>query len=180
MQKPNAPRHATLAPMQMRRKAKAPGFLPTPSCGSALISRILYRGTLRHCAVVIYLSSWSDQPAPASRRWCDYYPELSIPCGICGQGGPFLLFCLAPHEVCRASFLAVGAVGSYPAFSPLPVLSRRRFVFCDTVCDCGLHRSPHAFTWHAALGCPDFPPARHLAVKRERSLRPTRGEPTGA
>ncbi len=30
-----------------------------------------------------------------------------------------LLFCLAPHGVCRAPLLSPGAVGSYPAFSPL-------------------------------------------------------------
>ena len=32
---------------------------------------------------------------------------------------PRLLFCLAPHGVCRAPLLSPGAVGSYPAFSPL-------------------------------------------------------------
>jgi hypothetical protein len=35
-------------------------------------------------------------------------------------GGPGSLFCLAPHGVCRAPALALRAVGSYPAFSPLP------------------------------------------------------------
>ena len=35
-------------------------------------------------------------------------------------GGPFLLFCLAPHGVYRAPSLTLGAVGFYPAISPLP------------------------------------------------------------
>jgi hypothetical protein len=41
------------------------------------------------------------------------------------RNGPFQgpLFGLAPDEVFRASALALGAVGSYPAFSPLPPAS---------------------------------------------------------
>ena len=168
------------APRAAAKKARAPGFPQRPLCGSALISRILSRSALRHCAMIIYLSGRSGRPAPALRQWSDYYPESSIPCGTCGQGGPFLLFCLAPHEVCRASFLTVGAVGSYPAFSPLPPFARRRFVFCDTVCDRGLHRGPHAFTWHAALGCPDFPPVLPpCGENHERSLRPIRPQSNG-
>ena len=107
------------------------------------------------------------------------YPSLA---GLAARRA-FLLFCLAPHEVCRAPFLAVGAVGSYPAVSPLPFVAREsaegRFVFCDTVCDRGLHRSPHAFTWHAALWCPDFPLASCLAAKHQRSLRPTHRQSRG-
>ena len=33
---------------------------------------------------------------------------------------PLPLFCLAPHRVFRAPSVTLGAVGSYPAFSPLP------------------------------------------------------------
>gem|GEM_PF-3349268 len=48
----------------------------------------------------------------------------------------FLLFCLAPRGVYLASFIAVGAVGSYPAISPLPFFAltsyEGRFLFCDT------------------------------------------------
>jgi hypothetical protein len=43
---------------------------------------------------------------------------------------------LAPDGVCRAARVAVGAVGSYPAVSPLPprrLGARRRFVFCGTL-----------------------------------------------
>ena len=73
-------------------------------------------------------------------------------------GPPFLLFCLAPYGVCRASVLAFGAVGSYPAFSPFPHLAMRWFVFCDTFRDRDFRqRPPTACAWHTALWCPDFP-----------------------
>jgi hypothetical protein len=53
------------------------------------------------------------------------------------DGPSSLLFCLAPEGVFRAARLAAGAVGSYPAFSPLPSFALAsyggRFVFCDTV-----------------------------------------------
>ncbi len=142
------------------------------------VSRCLAAPRCDHLSVGL-----SDQPAPACAV-VRLLPGAIHPLRDLWPGGPFLLFCLAPHEVCRAPFLAVGAVGSYPAVSPLPTLSRRRFVFCDTVCDRGLHRSPHAFTWHAALWCPDFPLAFRLAAKHQRSLRPTRvqvneGRPEG-
>jgi hypothetical protein len=72
---------------------------------------------------------------------------------------PGSLFCLAPHGVCRAPALALRAVGSYPAFSPLPSASRLgRFVFCDTFRRARLSPdAPACFTRHAALWCSDFP-----------------------
>ena len=42
------------------------------------------------------------------------------------------LFGLAPNGVYRAASLALGAVGSYPTFSPLPRPKPWRFVFCST------------------------------------------------
>ena len=43
------------------------------------------------------------------------------------------IFDLAPVGVCRAVHVAMNAVGSYPAFSPLPVRTQHgRFVFCCT------------------------------------------------
>ena len=52
---------------------------------------------------------------------------------------PGLLLCLAPHGVFRAPELARRAVGSYPAFSPLPASALQqvkrgswRSIFCDT------------------------------------------------
>ena len=56
------------------------------------------------------------------------------------------LFGLAPDGVFRASALALGAVGFYPAFSPLPpgLADRRRFVFCGTIRRKGLAALPPA------------------------------------
>lgn len=52
---------------------------------------------------------------------CDYYPEDSKMLSHLERAGdPVLLFCLAPHGVFRAPSLTLGAVGSYPAFSPFP------------------------------------------------------------
>jgi hypothetical protein len=43
------------------------------------------------------------------------------------------LFGLAPDGACHALFLAVEAVGSYPAVSPLPVVAYRRSVLCGAI-----------------------------------------------
>jgi len=110
--------------------------------GSAFISRILcsqpyglQRGHLSGAALRQH--PLLAQSATITRS----YPP---PFGDLRPGGPFLLFCLAPHGVCHASFIAVGAVGSYPAVSPLPSIARGfggRFVFCDTFHCAGLPRS---------------------------------------
>lgn len=88
-----------------------------------------------------------------------------------GQATRSLLFCLAPHGVFRAPLLALGAVGFYPAFSPLPPGLHRggRYVLCDTFRRPGLWPRPPAHsTRHAALWCPDFPLQAGLATCRER------------
>lgn len=88
-----------------------------------------------------------------------------------GQATRSLLFCLAPHGVFRAPLLALGAVGFYPAFSPLPPGLRRggRYVLCDTFRRPGLWPRPPAHsTRHAALWCPDFPLQAGLVTYRER------------
>ena len=51
-------------------------------------------------------------------------------------GAAASLFGLAPGGACRATFLTVGAVGSYPTVSALPVLTRvshRRSILCCTI-----------------------------------------------
>lgn len=99
--------------------------------GSAGVSRILCR-RIAATVMTIYLR--------------DYYPDVSIPLRGLASGPPLVLFCLAPHGVYRASFIAVGAVGSYPAISPLPATPLAkddgRFVFCDTFHCCGLRPQP--------------------------------------
>ena len=72
------------------------------------------------------------------------------------------LFGLAPAGVCRAVRVATDAVGSYPTFSPLPTLSRGRFVFCGTV----RHRANGA---QALPGSLSMEPG--LSSKRESSFR---------
>jgi len=114
---------AAAQPRSEARKAKAPGFPPTPSCGSALISRILCPRRLATPGCDHLSVRLSDQPAPACAV-VRLLPGAIHPLRDLRPGGPFLLFCLAPHEVCRAPFLAVGAVGSYPAVSPLPCRSK--------------------------------------------------------
>ena len=63
---------------------------------------------------------------------------------------------LAPDWVYRASLVTLGAVGSYPAFSPLPLsLRRRRYLLCGTIRH-DLRRAPTC-GGNPALWCPDFP-----------------------
>lgn len=59
-----------------------------------------------------------SHPAEAERpafAECDYYP------GIVSGRAVLPLFCLAPRGVCRAASVTLGAVGSYPTISSLPV-----------------------------------------------------------
>ena len=49
-----------------------------------------------------------------------------------GRAIPDSLFGLAPNGVYRAPSITLGAVGSYPTFSPLPRPKPWRFVFCGT------------------------------------------------
>jgi len=93
------------------------------------------------------------------------------------RNGPFQgpLFGLAPDGVFRASALALGAVGSYPAFSPLPPIPSQGpgadggvFSVALSVgmpCDITSRVYParqlapvEQVTRHRALWCSDFPP----------------------
>ncbi|SDA95443.1 hypothetical protein SAMN03080617_04074 [Algoriphagus alkaliphilus] len=77
------------------------------------------------------------------------------------------LFDLSTHKVCLASFVTIGAVGSYPTFSPLPFnrlrdkpCVERRFV---SVALSVLRLSPAEVLpvrKYGALRCPDFPLSR--------------------
>ena len=72
---------------------------------------------------------------------------------------PLPLFCLAPHRVFRAPTIARRAVGSYPAFSPLPQACARGGIFSVTLSVEESFRppSPVYSTRYAAVWCPDFP-----------------------
>lgn len=67
-----------------------------------------------------------------------------------------------PPELLRA------AVGSYPAFSPLPL--SRRFVFCCTFHARTFRRAPRFFKRNPALWCPDFPPADEPPANARRKF----------
>ena len=70
------------------------------------------------------------------------------------------LFCLAPHGVFRAPPVARRAVGSYPAFSPLPLHPKMpgRSVFCDTFrCQTLSRPAPAYSTRRVVWWCSDFP-----------------------
>jgi len=91
--------------------------------------------------------SYKPDSVPALRRattipLSDRNPELTLPWQ--GRCGPHRcsLFGLAPEGVCTAPSISLGAVGSYPTFSPLPGARFRalrpatrsgRFVFCGAV-----------------------------------------------
>jgi hypothetical protein len=75
------------------------------------------------------------------------------------------LFGLAPDGVFRASAIALGAVGFYPAFSPLPLASQRRSKFLWHCPSKVFKLSPACIpcpkakvTRHRALWSSDFPP----------------------
>ena len=75
------------------------------------------------------------------------------------------LFGLAPDEVFHAANIAVDAVGSYPAFSPLPVseLHKTGGLFSVALSvDQTLHPAALAYERHRALWSLDFPPPRKL------------------
>src|SRR5450759_1955209 len=105
---------------------------------------------------IIYLSGHTRNPSGRSRT----------------RSGPLqgFLFGLAPDGVFRASAIALGAVGSYPTFSPLPnaadKLRRRAVCFLWHCPSERLATSPPAcipisgdqVKRHRALGCSDFPP----------------------
>ncbi len=114
-------------------------------------------------------------PLRAERIIClsSQYPEPVPQCGT--WSGPLRgpLFGLAPDGVFRASALALGAVGSYPTFSPLPAPLAKpgrskslwhcpsaRLAAAPPACILPrtfLRRS-RPVTRHRALWCSDFPP----------------------
>jgi len=137
------------------------------------VSRILFLPLSRD-SIVISLT-------PALRQTCPPAPEhrsarakenAAYPWLLDGQSSH--LFCLAPDGVFRAANVAVGAVGSYSTFSPLPrespcagvrrdvaIAARprhsrfaQRFVFCDTVRRHALKRAARACGEACAASCP--------------------------
>ena len=77
-----------------------------------------------------------------------------------GRAARDVIHCLAPSRVFHARSIALAAVGSYPAFSPLPVgglFSAALFIHG------GLPPAFRFFNRGFALRCPDFPLERNLS-----------------
>lgn len=88
-------------------------------CGSALISRILFPQPFRPAVMIIYLSGWRTSP-PLLAQWCDYYPELSIPFGTCGQAGRFSCSVLHRMRFVVPPSSRSGRWALTPPFHPCP------------------------------------------------------------
>ena len=86
------------------------------------------------------------------------------------------LFGLAPDEVFRAADIAIGAVGSYPAFSPLPAPEADEAGGLFSVAlsvNPTLHRAALACERHRTLRSLDFPPPRIASEQRLSALPKT-------
>jgi hypothetical protein len=111
----------TALPIRKRRKNLGPGtdkpdFVPSRECGTS---------------TVIYLKPSKEslprrRSAKAERRRGATYPRLKA-------GPASRLFCLAPEGVYPATDFTIGAVGSYPTFSPLPRTEVRGGLFSVTL-----------------------------------------------
>src|SRR5208283_4897783 len=88
------------------------------------------------------------------------------------------LFGLAPDGVFRAADIAIGAVGSYPAISPLPAPEADEAGGLFSVAlsvNPTLHRAAPACEGHRALGSLDFPPPSSLQTKGwAAAIRPSK------
>src|SRR5882724_9374208 len=86
------------------------------------------------------------------------------------------LFGLAPDEVFHAADIAIGAVGYYPAFSPLPTpeADEAGGIFSVALSvNPTLHRAALACERHRALRSLDFPPSRRRSGQRLSALPKT-------
>ena len=143
-----------------------PPNIPTPRLASILGVRHSSRTRTKNDLgrVVSRILSTLVAQRRGSFIFCDLTRSLGRFRPRDGQSlGP--LFGLAPNGVFRAASLALGAVGSYPTFSPLPRPKSRRFVFCGTfrqpLSQVGcprVSRGGPRVTRHRALWCSDFPP----------------------
>jgi hypothetical protein len=75
---------------------------------------------------------------------------------------------LAPDGVCRATLVTEGAVGSYPAVSPLPVAGAAKAAGAGGLFSVALSSAfpPPGVTRHRTLWSSDFPPAFGLSRLR--------------
>ena len=133
-----------------RERRPAPGGRRCCTFVSRILSPAVAGGS-----TVIPLTSASRRPPPAGAG-CNE-PGNHQPGPVKARadrtGGPFTLFVLHRAGFVMPPALRHGAVGSYPAFSPLP-RSREgpwRYVFCDTFRQRGL--APSTARVHHAARC---------------------------
>src|SRR5207244_3816989 len=97
-----------------------PGF-PRGAPFVLAISRILSPPLARRVTIISLQPPWGGWPlARAGARAASATNTRRLPRRSGAGQTPGLLFCLAPQEVFLAPRIALRAVGSYPAFSPLP------------------------------------------------------------
>lgn len=86
----------------------------------------VHPGRVRPGRTIISLGRVSGDPRPPRRSGVRLIPGfIPRPEPRGRTGGPFTLFCLAPHGVFPAPSVTLGAVSSYLAISPLPSFARR-------------------------------------------------------
>ena len=105
---------------------------PPPPVVTA-ISRILSgRVTPAWTAISLKDLRRTGDPRP-SCDGCDVTRGPASPMVKLRSRRPLPLFCLAPHRVFHAPSVTLGAVGSYPAFSPLPQSCDQGGIFSVTL-----------------------------------------------
>ena len=108
-------------------------LLEPPPPGVTAISRILSgQVTPAWTAISLKDPRRTLDPRP-SCDGCDVTRGPASPMVKHRSRRPLPLFCLAPHRVFRAPSVTLGAVGSYPAFSPLPRSCDQGGIFSATL-----------------------------------------------
>jgi len=112
------------------------------------VSRVLSRARVTPSAEAII---------PLGRR--SPVASSGLPAGSGEQPSNACLHGLAPDGVCHAARVTAGAVGSYPAFSPLPAARRSEWAggFFSVALSSAF--PPPVLIRHRALWSSDFPPA---------------------
>ena len=133
------------------------------------VSRVLSKG----CPFVRPFIWDASYPAPLAT-----YPDTPThkrAVILASQDNLVSLFGLAPDGACHAPFLTVGAVGSYPTVSPLPVTSELvtggLFSVALSLKPCRKARPRRELPATMFAWSPDFPPLRPFGTRK-------RGRPT--
>lgn len=136
--------------------------MAAPAAATTCGNRRVYSDVMRRrlCSCIIPERTCKPGSVPlAGRRsflWgsgCPQ-PQAAYPGLLAARATPRPLFGLAPGGVCNAPDVAIRAVGSYPAISPLP---RKRGGMLSVALSLTGFTRPPGVTRHPALRSPDFP-----------------------